>query len=121
MNKLERISELREIIDKARGELNSLEAEERNAANASSIGKCYRYRNSNGGGENWWLYMKVLRTEDGHLIGHKFQTQPGGNIDIEPEYPVYFDMSGGWEQIAERDFHRAWTECQEMVAALPKP
>src|SRR6185312_14215252 len=50
---------LQRILAKARAELNEIESREIAAANNKIIGNCYRFSNSYGSGDRWWLYGKV--------------------------------------------------------------
>lgn len=72
---MNRKTDLMRTIQDAREELSQIEAQEREQSNSGQIGRCYKYHNSGGGAkERWWLYMKILRTdESGNLIAHEFR------------------------------------------------
>lgn len=103
-------AELEKIARDAQAKLYEIEKTERDEKNASLMGKCVRYRNSYGSDERWWLYGKILRSEDGDLIIHQFETTSRGEISIKPEYRRYYSSleTGGWESISREKFDFEW-------------
>lgn len=117
------IEQLRKTAMAARNALDEAEAIERDKENARLIGQCFKYSNSGGGcDERWWLYLKVIRAEDGHLRVFTFEELPNGNISIEPDQ---WGMSGrygknsGYTKIPRTEFHAAWQALAAKVAGFP--
>lgn len=113
----ESIEVLRKRSREASAELWAAEQKERDKENATLIGKCFRYRNSYSvpkENERWWLYIKILKVEDGALRALKFEVDYEGRIKIDPnEYMG--NIFEGYHPISAATFNRAW---QETVTAI---
>jgi len=110
---------LQRILAKARAELNEIiESREIAAANNKIIGNCYRFSNSYGSGDRWWLYGKVIAVEGGDITMFKFQKTAHGQIEIEARYMEYARITSGWEQIAEAKFQKAWRAIANEIAGF---
>jgi hypothetical protein len=104
--------------EKLRKELQSIEAAEQLAKDQKLVGKCFKYSNSYGSGERWWLYAKVLRIEPDEL-GHdvivwKFEKTSDGKhqVDLNERYGLF---GGSWLPITEDEFGIAW---HDFIAEL---
>lgn len=100
------------------------EAIERDKYNKTMVGKCFKYSNSGGGcDERWWLYVKVIRAEEGHLRVFKFERLPNGNISIEPDqfgYSGKMDAEGsGYKEIKYAELRAAWDAMFGVLSAFP--
>jgi hypothetical protein len=114
---MSREDELQEIISKASDELREIRRAEATEQNAPLVGRCYKFRNSYGGGsEKWWLYKRVLSVEGSYGTGWNFQQDCNGKIEI--------DFDEGWmplpvsgQEISEEEFMAAWVDLQEKIDA----
>lgn len=73
------------------------------------IGKCYVYRNSDGRGETWSLYRKIIGVKDESYLVLDVSKRPSGiaQIEIHQDHVGSLpEMSSGWEPIAPEDCHR---------------
>ena len=105
---MKRKAELQAIIAEARNELNDIEDQERCDRNAKYVGRCYRYRNSYGHGESWWLYAMVTGiSEDGLMSGIRFQNDGNGKLDFETDR--YMSESTLQEPITRAEFDAAFS------------
>lgn len=121
----ESVEELRAAAWAAQTKLRKVEDRQRVESHQGTVGKCFRYRNSYGSEEDWWLYAKANRiTDDGHLEVHEFQTTPRGEIKIEFGRKHYFRMSEGYQEIDVDQFDDAWREVVGRIndfVYLPPP
>lgn len=104
---MSRKTELVEIIKKARGELWDINAVEEQRVAATSVGRCFKFRNSYGREEGWWLYRKALSASKGVLTMFSFEKSSAGIIEIKPKKEVW-DMTDDWKEISEEEFKKAW-------------
>ncbi len=113
---------LKELQDeKARisSQIGEIEKQRRNERNVALIGKCFQYRNSLGSStEDWWLYAKIIRAEDGNLIAHRFQTDCHGRMEVDPEHTIWDDLSAGYEEIPSEDFNAAWAGLKAAIECI---
>lgn len=111
---------LRKASQTAQHALWQAEAAERDKANAKLIGKCFKYRNSSGGTEKWWLYIKITAVDDGNLRAFKFQQYSSGEINIQSNDFIYHGRSltenGGYIKIATKEFNREWAKLHTVIA-----
>jgi hypothetical protein len=90
-------------------ELEQVEKSNKTNCHLKSIGKCYKFHNSYGHGEKWWLYIKIVGIEkDGDWIIHKFQKDNYGRIEIESETTWSdFDEDSDYIPISEKEYKKA--------------
>lgn len=81
------------------------------------VGKFFKYRNSYGSGEKWWLYVAVTALDEEHasLTSWQFQQMPDGNFDLRTEKPTYPWPTNGYVEITARKF---WSECAGFRANI---
>lgn len=99
----------------------AIEEKERAKRSATLVGKCFRYLNSYGSGDRWWLYARVISVGDGgYLTTFSFQTTCNDEIQIEPaKARLSID---GWEAISIADFKTAWHAVQKRIVEFtPHP
>lgn len=80
------LKEIRADIAKLQKEAEPLEESLRREQLIHFVGKCFKYRNSYGSGEEWWLYTRVLDYKDGQLRMFRFQRDCYGRFDFEPDH-----------------------------------
>ncbi len=109
--------ELRVIIKEARLQLNKIEDEQRQTRNAALVGKCFKYRNSYIGSEEWWRYSRVVGIKHFFLIVFSFETDCHGRITIGPSDEA-FDILPNSEEISAREFKREWKNLMDRMGKL---
>jgi len=103
---------------KARNELDAYQSALKDKANKKLIGTCYRFRNSYGGEENWWLYAKISGSEDGFLNLMTFEKTSRGQIEIRPSETR--SSLDGYKLITPEEFNQAWLELMTELGGLNK-
>ena len=124
MNNLKELKKRKKEIRKERKELNKeeskinnlIEKEEVIPKMKKNVGKCYKYRNSDGESK-WWLYTKITGVKNGCYITVSFEHPKGEyyeNISIEierHESPSMFDDNVGYpsnyKEITEEEYNKA--------------
>jgi hypothetical protein len=98
---------------------------------AALVGKCFKFRNSYGSGEKWWLYVRILRLHKDSLTYDTVQFQNTSRSNIEIEYRQqwnfqqgnHFSVQNGWEEITfeEYDLERKQLlrRVKELLTATP--
>lgn len=118
------IAALRKKANAARDELYKAEAKERNKINAKLIGNCFKYHNAGGGCDTrWWLYLKVLKIDDGNLRCFSFEELPNGNINIEPNHFIYaggdrLGVGNGYTLVPNSEFDAVWARLRSKIATF---
>lgn len=96
-----------------------IERAENEAACRELIGKCFRFCNSYGSGDDWWLYVKIIDVEDGNLIAHRFETCSHGTMQAQPRTALWpHNLESGYTEIDASEFNAAWVEFKDTLAAL---
>lgn len=112
---------LRKASQTAQHALWQAEAVERDKTNASLVGKCFKYHNSSGSGERWWLYLKVTAVDEGSLRAFRFQQYSNGEIHIQSNNYIYHGRSlvgdGGYIRISSAEFKKEWTKLRARIVA----
>ena len=102
--------QLSEIIRKARNELSEIE-DKRHAKEAlKHVGKCYRYRNSSGPDDHWWLYMKAIGTDGRYLVTFAFEKCLSNN-EWRIKHGGTDLFLSGYSEITEGEFNKQWAKC----------
>lgn len=103
------MSELKEL-ERQRNEVQSRIWEIENAENekksAALVGRYFKYHNSFGSGNRWWLYFKAVRVDGRCVVGPKFQRDSNGRFELEPDAHVFNNMSG-YTEIKAVEYVRA--------------
>jgi len=110
--------QLEKVIQKAREELYEIEKKQTQKRNAALVGKCFKFLNSYGGGnDEWWTHEKVLGAEGMMLLVFRFETDCYGKISIEPydQTSVVPYADNGYIEITPDQFHAEW---QKLLAGL---
>jgi hypothetical protein len=109
-------AQLRAKANKAQAAAWEAERKERAKANRKLVGKTFKYRNSGGGDEQWWLYAKVQGAKDGNLLLFKFEQTPWGHqIEISNPRPRLTD---GYVEIPAAEFKAAWRDTLSILNAV---
>ena len=104
-------AQLIKSISDARDKLDAIEKKEKEKTIRPLVGKCFKYRNSYGSDENWWLYKKILSISDrAWLNAFMFQKTSRGNWEIHFN-ETYISLLDGYISISEEEFNQAWKEC----------
>jgi hypothetical protein len=118
-----RLARQQEISNREQRKLNALRDEEERLIKIPAlqklIGKCYKYRNSYGSGERWWLYKKVVGISGTMLKTLEFQItsyDEKGKAEIEESH-CYGDMTGCVE-ITKDEWNAEWTKIAIRVSEL---
>ena len=91
----ERIKWLDKRINTLRCELSNLEdkkyEEDEEPKLKALVGKCFKYRNSYGSGDAWWIYVEVVGHDGPHLIVNTCEKTCDKKIIIEFEQMLFGD------------------------------
>lgn len=78
------------------------------------VGRCFKYRNSYGAGDKWWLYAIATRVDPlGMLVGSSFQHTSLDTIEIDRKERIFIE--GGWTEITPREFWEAAAAIRKEV------
>jgi hypothetical protein len=81
--------DLKILFTQIRDEIWKRDGEESRRQNAKLVGRCFKYRNTYGGGDekSWWLYAKITGvTLRGDLEGIQFQDDGEGRLTVETKH-----------------------------------
>jgi hypothetical protein len=108
--KSEEKKRLEKVIRDARNKIDADEDIKRISANKKLIGKCFRCRNSYGGGEpSWWLYKKITgMKKNGNLFALTFEDDTEGRINIHHEEYYHEGYILDSELIPDVEFRHQW-------------
>lgn len=107
--------DLLKTIQRAREELNSIERAENIKKNTALVGKCFRFWNSYGGDEHWWLYIKIIGLDDtGNLKAFLFHEHKRFECWIE----THFFLSSAHQQISAKYFADNWKWFKRELTAF---
>ena len=104
---MKREQELREEIIKLRRELDEIEQAEAEKKNCHLVGKCYRYKNSYGGGSWWWRYRRVTTVNGNDILCFVFEKKPNA---FEVRVDDWLGALRNNQEISEDEFRQAWRE-----------
>jgi len=82
MNEKE-FEKIRRKFHKAKYEMDRIKDEKLKEQNKTFIGKCFKFRNSYGGDNRWWLYIKVVGVEDTYLITESYEITSHKRVEIQ--------------------------------------
>lgn len=77
------LEELKDVERPYVDEKNKLQKQIDTENNKPLMGKCFKFRNSYGSGEKWWLYIKVISCDDWGAKVIDIQKDKGGNTTCE--------------------------------------
>lgn len=97
----------------ARDELQRRQDAVKTAANRSIVGKRFKYLNSYGSGEKWWLYRRVLSVTGDRCTAFEFQHTSENIVEIKLEKHGF--LGDGWEEIPEHEYRAAWSRVMSIV------
>jgi hypothetical protein len=121
---MERKKELLKIIGNAQEELAAIVSREKSIENREYLGKCYKVRNNFSCPENesdyWWLYLKIIETDDRDFYALRFQVDKYGNFTIEPKTITYNPNNYGCIEISEKEFQDAWKELVDELKSIQR-
>jgi hypothetical protein len=105
-----REEQLKLSIIKARNELDAIEVERHVKENKSKIGKCFKYSNSYGSGNRWWLYGQVIGIDKrGACLTWSFQCTSHGEFQVQKkEWGDWITKNNGYIPITKSEFKKAW-------------
>lgn len=104
-------AQLKKIIRNARTMLNDIERAEKEKQLKPLVGKCFKYRNSHGHDDGWWLYNKVLGiSKNIWLEVFTFQKSSYGRWEIHFN-DTDMRLLEGFAPISDEEFNQAWAEC----------
>ena len=92
---MDKKKKLQAIINKgneARRELHDIEEKEATEKNLPLVGKCFKFRNSYGSGERWWLYSRVVGVAGSYFKYLVFQECSLGKATVEIREYGYDNM-----------------------------
>lgn len=83
------------------------------------VGKCFKFRNSFGSGEKWWLYEKIVGFNEDGLITLIAQKDSHDHIEIEKRTSYGYHHSGDIK-ISKEEFDREFQKLLSEILALTK-
>lgn len=98
-------------------ELNALRENERKAQHKLLLGKCFRFRNSYGSGEQWWLYARVDGVGGHWPMVFTFQVTSQDEIIVKCKDSSHVG-GDSWFPITRREFDREWAKVQKRIASF---
>lgn len=117
-------------LSKLRAEAGALQARlweaerlERIRASLARLGACYKFHNSYGRDEQWWLYVRIVDVDDhGWPVVFKFQTRHNGSIEIEPRaLGSAVNESDGYKRCEPAELEREWQAVQDRICNTLSP
>ena len=97
---------------------NELQSEIDTEANQKLLGKCFKFRNSYGSGEEWWLYTKIVEVDNWSVTVITVQDCNEGRIEIKRENHSashYQKDVGSQLQITQEEFDKNFEEILEKI------
>ena len=111
--------QVQQDINPLRAELDAIETAERKIAHLALVGKCFRYRNSYGGGyPSWWLYAKVTDTGDWRPQCFTFELTSRNKVEIDLKSDHNVHPGNGWQEITAKQFNAEWRKVQKRLCKL---
>jgi hypothetical protein len=81
-----------------------------------NIGRCFKYRNSSGSSEAWWMYLRIagVNEESAHYRCLTIQKRDEGTVDVEFSWWAYHHrdessapLGSGYIEISRNEFASA--------------
>ena len=81
------------------------------------LGKCFKYRNSYGSGEKWWLYRKVVSVGDWDVTVISAQDCNNGTIEIikETHSASGYKIGGYHTEISLEEFNKNFEDILKKI------
>ena len=98
------IEKLTPPLRRLQGEKRTLERELEQEKNKKYIGRTFKYRNSIGGGESWWLYRRVIGVHENYIAVDSYQRLPWGPEVKREDVPA--NLIWEWAEITAKEFHK---------------
>lgn len=109
-------AQLIKILNDARNQLREIEDKRIIKERRQYVGKCFKFRNSYGSGESWWLYCKALHLDGTSVIFFQFQKDSNGRWEIVDRQSHY--LSPEYVEIPCHEFQTEWLKCLEELNGL---
>ncbi len=80
------------------------------------IGKCFKYRNSDGSGKKWWLYTKIVGLGDWEMISVEAQACKDDYIDIKRNtIPTSMVEGSSYIKITPKEFDKEFKKILQKI------
>jgi hypothetical protein len=82
------------------------------------IGRCFKYHNSYGSGEKWWLYRKIVGIDGTTLKTFEFQItsySDEGKMEIKESHCYGVD---GYLEITKDEWYAEWSKVAARIRTL---
>ena len=117
---------LRKQMHNIRKEVDKLEEAEWKREHDALVGRYFKYHNSFGSGDKWWLYMSVTAIQGHSIKGFQFERASNGEFRVKPDDIRFsFSLAEGWIEIDLAEYKEAWNElivnmCYKYNKAMQK-
>lgn len=107
-------------FNRVRAQIDAIDEAADRKKNAVLVGQCFKYHNSYGSGEKWWLYVQVVSIDCRWVKVNSFQDDGQGRIEFEYQRTHMGTQftNGGYQRIPFGEFYAAYGAA---LSALPKP
>ncbi len=116
MDKKERLQAIAKKGSEARRELHDIKEKEVAERNLSLVGKCFKFSNSYGSGEKWWLYSRIVGVEGSYFKYLVFQECNLGKVTVETREYGYDSMQQ--VEITKKEFDKQFRLLLDKLEAL---
>ena len=96
-----------------RNQVSNLDDKKRKEENQALIGKYFKFHNSYGSGEKWWLYAKVVYADSHYVHTIAIQTLPGEGIELK-QHSIPYHLSG-YTPCKKSEFDRAYKAALKKI------
>lgn len=113
-------AQLQREIGKLRSQLDAIEESEATKFSKPLVGQCFKYHNSYGHGEKWWLYAQIVEADGRWVKVISFQDDRQGRIEFENNKAHMANQfaAGGYQRISRDEYQSAYTS---LILRLPRP
>ena len=130
MNRQEKIEKLNASIFRLKQRLDGLVQQEQDEVARPKlrklIGRCFKYLNSYGSGEKWWLYVKVVSLNESDLSFRTVEFQHTSLKRVEIEYERVcnfggvprFGVDSNWVPISVAEYNRERRKAFQFIGKL---
>lgn len=106
---------LERTLCRARNELDKIRSARTRKENLKYLGKCFKFLNSYGSGDKWYLYKRI--TKSGEIMqAHDFQHTSTGRF--ESHLDTYVVNLESYEEIEPEEFWAAWADFIKKLETL---
>lgn len=110
------IAQMRKQRDALSAQISHIERRERGKTNSLLVGKCFKFLNSYGSGDKWWLYARITKAGEYWPEAMKFQITSMKEAKVEVEDT--FTGTDGYIEISREEYDAAWQSFLAHVNAL---